>query len=95
MRARGSELCCGDDSGARRPSPTDAGEEKAAIVVVIVGIPRAKWEETLAIWKDEMNSFFYLKTKQGKEGKRKKKKYISAHSFLFFSFLLRGFQKQG
>jgi hypothetical protein len=39
----------------------------------------------LAIWKDELNSFFYLK--QGKEGKRKKK--ICS----FFFFLLRRFLK--
>ncbi len=41
---------------------------------------KARCEQTLAIWKDEMNSFFDLK--QGKEGKSKKQNIYSG----FFSF---------
>jgi hypothetical protein len=45
---------------------------------------KATWEQTLAIWEDEMNSLFYLK--QGKEGKSKKKqKYLFIVFFAFTS----------
>ncbi len=90
MRARGSELCCGDDDGGARTREREKAAIIVVVVVVVVVFVVGNYKATMgrnSVHLEGRDGFFLLlKTKERKE---KRNKEINICSF--FSFLLRQF----